>query len=496
MVAASGSGKRKRTVRTTKKRQAGALEGLPPDELQAGVSAFVSGLGDKWSAEKGGDSVLVLGEKEQLAVGIPFPSFILEYAFQLTCFPLGRIAQVVGVEGTMKSAFCFELARWFHEYGGFAVLGEHESKLHMPWARSIIGWDVKRPFIGKKLDSVNEWQKFTLGTLNQFKDAMLGDKERAGLGKVFPGIWLIDSVMGKGMEETQNKIVAAGFADRSFPAEALSITGFMRTLPSRLAGWPFSLVAVNHLKPSQTSQGITVRNKAGGRGLSFQETFEIELSRSNRGFKIDNVKVKGRRLLLTVYKNSMGPDRISIPVDVVWWHEEVFDVQEERRTVRQRTVWDWHSATIHWLMRQEGVFGKAVKEIVDLTACKNNTKVYSRALGISPKSPEDFATAGAMLTGNTEVLEALRDLFCIQRIKAFEPGVDFDQQMRLLKTELGRGPAEKKAKGRKKSPEATAPEELADGDEGQEEEQALVTEAESPGVVKSEAGDDDAEYES
>ena len=50
-------------------------------------------------------------ESEALLVGLPLPALCLRYLFQSTVFPLSRIIQITGQEGSCKSAFQFEMMR-------------------------------------------------------------------------------------------------------------------------------------------------------------------------------------------------------------------------------------------------------------------------------------------------------------------------------------------------------------------------------------------------
>lgn len=407
-----------------------------PENIRAQTSGVLKGLMDEAAKEFGDPDICTAGEAGRLVVGLRLPSFALEYMFQNTVLPLGRVIQLLGVEGTCKSGFACEIARWFiQKYGGVASLKEHESKYSPDWAMSIIGWDAGDNFGHQPCDSVDAWQKMQLWTLNKIKKHMLGTEGNKGPGMVYPVLSIVDSIMGKATMDSQNRIDAAGSAGRDFPIEAQSITKYMRHIPQKIRQWPFVIVLVNHEKPHKDAQGKTVRDKAGGRGKEFQETFEISMSRVK---KLSTREYDGLALEMRLYKNSLGVTDRRIPITVRWWDEPNPD--DPQGPWRQKTVWDWHGATIELLfkMMQSKTSDKTkVREVIDLQLLTGK-KVTSKRLGITKENPLDFYEAGLLLSENEQVLNDLRRVFGVKSRKEFEVGVDYRKQLGDEKRKIGK----------------------------------------------------------
>src|SRR5690606_21938882 len=273
----------------------------------------------------------------------------LEFLLQSTVLPLSRIIQVVGTEGTCKSGLCFEFARIFKEHSGIAFLLEAETKYAEDFATSIINGSsgAKDTMIHIPCTSLEDWQKKALFTVEYCKNFMT--KKTADnpnpKGRIQPVLMILDSIMGKASEETQDKIIKAGYADRAFPLEAMKLTSFMRTFPQLLEKLPITFIAVNHLKPQKAENGPHLeRHKAGGRGISFQETIELEMSK-DRSPNIhlasdDSFEVGGLNLKIKCIKNGLGETGRAISARILWKH--VYD--ETIDDTVQITKWDWDTS--------------------------------------------------------------------------------------------------------------------------------------------------------
>ena len=384
------------------------------------------------------DSIATAGEVGGMVLGIPLPSFALEYCLQNTVWPLERVTQVVGIQGTSKSGFTYEVGKWFRKANGIATIFEHESKYSPDWAMSHVGWDDPDAFGVIPCKSVDDWQAKVGWMIDKCKRAMTGTKKEPGSGRIWPWLGIVDSIMGKAAAETQKNIQTKGSAGRARPLEALIITQYLRALPESMSGWPFSFLTVNHLKPDKDpyTQAI-IRNKSGGRGLDFMETWELELS-SQMNKRIRTANTDGTRLFLACKKNSLGITDRKIPVDVTWWQEEVYDAQIGDTAWRQITEWDWFAASIRLLLtlpKVEEAKAKLLAEIINVVPLKGG-KVACKALGISKASPLSYKEAGMVLQETPEVLDALRKLYGVKLREAFVNNVDYRKQRRVEKKRL------------------------------------------------------------
>ncbi len=414
------------------------------DNIGTGTSAFMREMMSDMRTEYGDSNIAVAGEAGRIVIGVPLPSFAFEYLIQNTVFPLGRLILLLGTEGTCKSGLCFEMVRWFNRRAdGVGFLLENETKYSPDWAMSIIGWDRPDVLGHVPTSSVNDWQEKMQYYINRAKKMMTGTKAEPGSGRIWPSLIILDSLMGKLAEETIGNIEKEGHATRHYAVEAAMITDFLKKLPTDIEEWPFSLVVVNHLKKSKDDRGFTVRGKAGGKHVGFQETLELELSRTGKGdFAMvateDRPEINGKHLNLAVYKNALGIDTRDINVDIMWWDEE------DPRTgeMRQHTSWDWFGSTVSLLIdekKMSAVKQKRIRAIVDLNIVKkenSRARVWSKRLGIPESAPVEFSEAGRLIQKDKEVLRGLRREFGIKQRKSFRKGTDYLQQLDELRSQV------------------------------------------------------------
>jgi len=414
--------------KTTRKKRPKSLERLPDK-----TGGFLEAVMADCRTEYGDPNICCAGEAGRIVIGVPIP-LAFQYLTQNSVFPLSRMIQIVGTEGTCKSALCFEIVRWFHQAGGYGTLFENETKYSPEYANSIIGWPETSggEILGHiPCASVDEWQERLQFNADRWRTVMAGKDGQSGPGRIFPVALILDSIMGKLAEESQEKIEKAGAAGRSFPVEALMINNFLKKFPQDIEEWPMSFIAVNHLKPQKAEGGFhTERHKAGGRSISFQETWELEMKR-NKNAKVslvgsgDVFEVGGLNLKIACKKNSLGETDRIIPATILWQKQPC----PVTNRMRQVTRWDWPAATVDIIQAYDkGKRKEMIQEVVDVHPVTGQ-KYWSDKLNI-PKSEalpkHDF---GVALEKDKKVVRKLQDLFGITRRKAFQPGVDYLDQL-------------------------------------------------------------------
>jgi hypothetical protein len=356
------------------------------------------------------------------------------------------LIQVVGIEKVGKSGLCFDIVRWFRKYHGYGVLLEHESKFNPDWAASIIGWDEPDALTHIPCESIDAWQTYMGTVVEEIQHEMLGTKTDPRPGKTWPFAMIVDSLMGKATMESQNRISTAGFAGKAWADEARMITQYMRFIPQRIARWPFLMIGVNHLKPSvDPNTQAKVRNVAGGRGVNFQESIELEVNWSRQGRKksrIRHVDKTGMMLRINCENNSYGDAHNEIGVTVWKWLEEIPDPDTGDLVWKPQVVWDWHGSTVALILRDsaatESARGKQLKQLVNIRKVSNASLAYCRQLGIPKSDPQPFDVVGQMVYENEELMAELRRLYGITVWPAFQPGVDFDEQLASQKRKLAK----------------------------------------------------------
>jgi len=413
--------------------------------IEKNGGAFLQATLDQLRAKTGDPDIVMIGTDELLLMGIPLPSFCLEYVLGVTVWPLERLVMVVGPFATCKSGFTAEVTRWFKDYCyGQGVVMENESKFNEPWFRSIIGWHHANAIGHVSCDSLDAWQQALQTILSSLKIQFDGTPKNPGPGPVYPIHLIVDSVMGKAMEESQARIEKKGHAGRDHPVEAMSITKFLRKIPQDMRRWPVMLTGINQLKKSTTEQGFTKKDKAGGHGLDFQESLEIELSRLGRQTLKDHQLLK---IQFKLTKSSLGVDQRKIVVDIRYWDEPSDPDNPDECDWRQKTVFDWHGATISLLLSMVGPERKlwigdrmdGTPQILDLREVSRGAKgkgVWSKTLGIPAEAPVSFSEAGAILTENKNVMRRLRQVYCVRHGTPFQPGVDYRIQRNAAKRKV------------------------------------------------------------
>jgi hypothetical protein len=316
-------------------------------------------------------------------------------------FPIGgRVSQFVGEEGSLKSGLAIEHGRWFIDLGGIVQYREHESKYSPEWTASIIGWERQKNFLVHKCHSLEDWQISLTDMAKDIQSFMVPESGK-GPGAVFPVLDIVDSILAKSSEGSQEKISKAGHASREWGVDALLLTKYMQSYPQTVAGWPFHLILINHLKLSE-NEGRTIRGKPGGKNKDFQESFEVQ---SSKGQKIQlESGIEGVNINLQTFKNSLGTTGRYIQVPVRWWDEEA---PERPSGFQQRTVWDWAECTLRMLADGTNLPNtkySAVKEALDLHLIKGSRKAFSKRLGISKDSPLSYEEASQVLHADTQLV--------------------------------------------------------------------------------------------
>jgi hypothetical protein len=373
-------------------------------------------------AKLGDDKVFTGKESEARLVGIYLPSLSLRYFYQCNIMPLSRMEQITGTQESCKSAFLYEKYRWIRCNGGKNYHIENESKDSDSLRMSMLNYDYNAVdlFISESLE---EWQQYVsyLTDAKTIKAALLGTKERPGLGKTVPIGLGVDSLTAKASKEIQDKMAEQGFADRVHPIDALKISSYLKYMPQRLVGWPFWFGCINHLKPQKTGIGAIDYHTPGGYSVKFQESFEVRMQR------IADIESgdQGVMIKFVTQKNSLGPGRKTIQAAFRWFFDPA--------TGKQRSYWDWNSATIDLLDKglKTGALRTACHDIVDIrTKSAGGKRVWSKTLDIPESEAVPYSVAGEMLEQRPDLLAALHKVLGVRQYSIFRPGVDYSQQLK------------------------------------------------------------------
>ncbi|NDD52384.1 hypothetical protein EBZ39_00640 [bacterium] len=387
-------------------------------------------------------------------IGLPLPALSARYLLQANIFPLSRFTQLRGEFSAGKSAFLTEIMRWFHMYGGGAIMIDTENKGSPTMMAGIFGHNPQYMARTKVVTaaSVEEWQGKYMG----FCKAIHAQIDAANAPERAVPICIgVDSISAVEVDRRVEKVAEEGHAAAGHPYLARNLSDFMRTaLVPTLRHYPIALVATNHLKEEINSMGFGPPKKyaPGGASLDYYPTLIIDMSKaSSKNLVIG--RAEGQMVRLVATKNNLGAPNRRIVVNLMWYNDIVESKDANGNPTyknQQYHYWDWHTATIRLLMDlqagdkkpQPGTDPKLpglIRQVCDLEY-KHGTKnsevplVYSTALGISKSDAVSEVEASMILESNPRVLGVLHGLLGVNEYSVCDPARKYrDQIMEELK---------------------------------------------------------------
>ena len=382
-------------------------------------------------------------------IGLPLPTLSARYLLQANIFPLSRFTQLRGEFSAGKSAMLLEIMRWFHVYGGGAILIDTENKGSETMLRGMLGHNPQHIARTKVTTaaSVEEWQSKYMG----FCKAIHAQIDAANApDRVIPICIGVDSISAVEVDRRVEKVAEEGHAAAGHPYLARNLSDFMRTaLVPTLRHYPIALVATNHLKEEINSMGFGPPKKyaPGGASLDYYPTLIIDMQKASSK-NIVAGRAEGQAVRLIATKNNLGAPGRRIVVNLMWYNDIVAIKDAEGNDSyrnQQHHYWDWHTATIRLLMDlqaadkkpQPGVDPKLpelVRQVCDLEY-KHGTKnadvplVYSSALGISKQEAVSEVEASVILEDNKKVLGVLHGLLGINDYAVCDPARQYRKQV-------------------------------------------------------------------
>jgi len=373
---------------------------------------------------------LLVGGQSAIHV-LPVPALAVRYLLQNEGWPLSRVYQFVGAEGSYKSTTLAEVMRWHWDANGFGVLNEAETKPTPDLRNSIVNWEPNAIRV-EDCHALEDWQWKAVSYVNSIKKQC--DKV-GGPGRTIPVCIGVDSLLGKASRHTLAAMDKKGHADRHYALEANLIKDFMQWFPQKLYEWPFTFIGINHLKMGTNDIGMPVRNIPGGMAIKFQETVQIEIGLQRQETQAD---CKISHLVMQTYKNSYGPKNTRIHVKLTHWYQN--DAAEGAEPIfRLHSRYEWWEASILFLFKGLGMrktesdrLMPKIKDIIDLhekSAGNQGLRYWSNRLGVTSADPVTAHELGMLLETNVEVLGELYTVLGINRRPFFQPTVDYLQQL-------------------------------------------------------------------
>jgi len=383
-------------------------------------------------------------------IGLPLPALSIRYLLQANIFPLSRFSQLRGEFSAGKSALLLEIMRWFHLYGGGAILIDTENKGSPTMVAGMFGHNEQYMARTKITTAANveEWQSKYIGYCKSIQKQI--DAADAP-DRVIPVCMGVDSISAVDIERRVDKAAAEGHAAAGHPALARNLSDFMRTaLIPTLRHYPIALIATNHLKEEIDQMGFGAPKKyaPGGAALDYYATLILDMERASRK-KVEKAGGhEGQSVRITATKNNLGAPGRKLVVNLMWYTTTATyknAAGETRYKAQQFHYWDWHTATARLLIDlqdtekklQPGIdpqLPKLLKQVCDMEY-KYGTKnadvplVYSSALGITKQEAVPEAEASMILESNTKVLDILHGLLGINDYLVCDPAVKYREQV-------------------------------------------------------------------
>ena len=384
--------------------------------------AWMAGMLAANKEQHGHEGVFQAKELQNLTVGIPMPCLALEFLFKNDCWPLSTLAIINGDWGSCKSAFLFEIYRWFADCNGGGFHYDVESKMSHDLFCGILRINPQQgddsPVIVHRVKSMEDWQRRLTFDVKLAKKRMIGTKDEPGPGRTIPICFGIDSVSGKGSEEIEKKMLEKGTVGREFPAEALFTSRYLKHLPQQMDNWPFSVVFISQLtqdmaaaeggRPSRSGDG---KKMPGPSRTAYQETYEIrnEVWKS----KINTANFDGIGIRMRCSKNALGETGKSIRTRMIWWDDEIGVNQKGLPIYHTKYKWDWNWATVNMLYELDEKFKKRLKRQGFVLNVKSPTadvecEAQCDALGMG-KEFASWNRVGGLIHSNPEIMAMLRN---------------------------------------------------------------------------------------
>ena len=388
-------------------------------------------------------------------LGLPLPALSARYLLQANIFPLSRFIQLRGEFSAGKSALLLEIMRWFHVYGGAAILIDTENKGSPSMMAGMLMHNQQHIARTKitTAASVEEWQKKYMGF------CQMVHKSIDSSDKSIPICIGVDSISAVEVDRRVEKVADEGHAAAGHPYLARNLSDFMRTaLVPTLRHYPISFVATNHLKEEINSMGFGPPKKyaPGGASLDYYPTLIIDMAKASSK-NIVSGRAEGQAVRMVATKNNLGAPNRRIVVNLLWYNEIISTKDangNETYRNQQCHYWDWHTATIRLLMDLQAADKKPqpgtdprlpglVKQVCDLEY-KHGTKnsdtplVYSEALGISKSDAVTEVEASMILESNPKVVGVLNGLLGVNEYAFCDPARKYREQVvaELKKNEM------------------------------------------------------------
>lgn len=331
--------------------------------------------------------------------GVALNCLPLEAVMGVDAIPNGTVVTITGPPKAGKTTLAWHLGRNVIMEGGLVVHIRSEPKENPQQILAILGDDsmfenvLRYPRCHTLEDMFDHLTKFV-----KWYDANCPDGD-------IPVMFIVDS-LGCFTKETISASVAKGGPNQAMGMQlAQAIKGYLRDfLPNYFEGRPFSMALINHEYGSSDTKGDP--ESTGGLFAKYIQSWLLRMRYAGSTSTVDGVKPKA---VIKCTKNSWGPTdrfRAEVPLTTI-------KTEPDQSSTGYRLYLDWEEAACRLIEDARGAFSKVkLAEIMHFTA--NGAKMSSKTLGVSAVTRAEL---GAALLANEEVLEKIKALCEIQKIK-------------------------------------------------------------------------------
>ncbi len=383
---------------------------------------------------------------------LQMPALAPRFLFSVEGLPLGRLYLVAGAQESCKSALLAEMGTWHAAQGGYYHVFETEQKDAAGLRNSFFKyqkgkWGASRAF------TQDEWNRQFFRFTERMRAMMDGGTveidgkkvKKKGTGRIAPIQIGVDSISAVTIEKFSEKTQEEGAPTMNHPLHAKMLSDFLKEAPKLLVDFPITMFMVSHEKFSSNPAAphIQVRNTSGGMAPKYQVTTDISMKRLDKHQQKRIHPIHGEiysiPLGMKVHKNSVGMHQ-NIEVEMCWYFDKT-DIDPVHNEPRQKSYFDWHSATIE-LLKECFVAGKEGKEFGGARAKQLRDFIHfedgdDRTISIPEldiNDPIPYRDAGEVLEARIQsdptFATELYSLMGIRRQFMFKKGVDMREQIK------------------------------------------------------------------
>ena len=246
-------------------------------------------------------------------------------------FPVGRIAEITGLEQSGKSLVSAHLLAETQKQGGVAVLIDTETAVSREFLEAI-GVDVSK-LLYVSADSVEQIFDFTETIIEKVRET--------SKDKIVTIV--VDSVAAA---STTNELAADYKKDGYATDKAIIISKAMRKITNMIGRQKISLVFTNQLRQKMNAMFGDPWTTSGGKALAFHASVRLRLKNMGQiKMKVNGKdKTVGMKVRCQVVKNRMGPPLRAADFEIYFDrgidnYGSWLGVMKENKLVKQAGAW-------------------------------------------------------------------------------------------------------------------------------------------------------------